>query len=225
MSTVAASIAPMWLELCGKGAPMASILVFMAPIPTIRRVSIDRSVGNLPLLPYSSMVSSTFVWVVYGILKSEPKVWSANGVGLVLGTYYFLEFIRFSPKRSSTLPGSVIQHFQGILGFLLLCMGLAYGGGAPWVGYLGVALCVAMFASPLAALKVVLETKSAKAIPLPFTIASVVNCFLWSVIGIFDMDDYNIYVPNLLGLLFGLIQVVLKLIYMEEKSVAPELPL
>lgn len=151
-----------------------------------------------------------------GIFKSEPKVWSANGVGLVLGTYYFLEFIRFSPKRSSTLPGSVLQHFQGITCFLVLCMGLSYVGGATFVGYLGVTLCVAMFASPLAALKVVLETKSSKAIPLPFTIASVINCFLWSVVGIFDMDDYNIYVPNLLGLSFGLIQVALKFVYSNE---------
>ena len=56
----------MLLDLCGKAAPIAAIFVFMAPIPTIRRVSEEKSVGNLPLLPYSSMISSAFVWVVYG---------------------------------------------------------------------------------------------------------------------------------------------------------------
>jgi solute carrier family 50 protein (sugar transporter) len=81
------------------------------------------------------------------------------------------------------------------------------------VGNLGVILCVCMFASPLAALKVVLQTRSAKAIPLPFTLASILNCFLWSVAGLFDMHDYAIYVPNLLGLSFGLAQVGLKLVY------------
>ena len=60
-------------------APVFSIVVFCAPIPTLRQVSIDRTVGNLPLLPYSSMIASAFLWVVYGILKSEPKIWSANG--------------------------------------------------------------------------------------------------------------------------------------------------
>jgi solute carrier family 50 (sugar transporter) len=60
-------------------APVFSIAVFCAPIPTLRQVSLDRTVGNLPLLPYSSMIASAFLWVVYGILKSEPKIWSANG--------------------------------------------------------------------------------------------------------------------------------------------------
>jgi uncharacterized protein with PQ loop repeat len=60
-------------------APIFSIVVFCAPIPTLRQVSRDQTVGNLPLLPYSSMMASASLWVVYGILKSEPKIWSANG--------------------------------------------------------------------------------------------------------------------------------------------------
>lgn len=81
------------------------------------------------------------------------------------------------------------------------------------VGNLGIFLCVVMFASPLAAVKVVLQTKSADAIPLPFTLASVVNCIFWSVSGLFDLHDYAIYVPNLLGLAFSLVQLLLKIIY------------
>ena len=66
MAAAAASAVPLWVTFCGKAAPVASIVVFMAPIPTILKVSKDKSVGNLPLLPYSSMICSTFVWVLYG---------------------------------------------------------------------------------------------------------------------------------------------------------------
>ena len=207
-----------WVKLCGQLAPMFAVVVFMAPIPTILKVNRDQTVGDLPLLPYSSMISSAFVWVAYGTLLSEPRVWVANSIGLVLGCCYFLAFIRHVPssspqKSSSTLPGTVLQHMQGASALILLCLVLCIFSTPVQVGNLGVILCVCMFASPLAALKVVLQTRSAKAIPLPFTIASVLNCFLWSVTGLFDMMDYAIYVPNLLGLSFGLLQVALKVVY------------
>ena len=208
---------PTWVQFCGHLAPIFSILVFCAPIPTIRQVSRDKNVGALPLLPYSSMLSSAFLWVMYGILKSEPKIWSANGVGLVLSIWYMYVFTRYCAKQSPTLPGSVLQHFQGCAFIICLTVFIAVtfstAQAAQVIGNAGVVLCIAMFASPLAALKTVCETKSAKSIPLPFTVAAVINCFLWSVVGILEMHDFNIYFPNLLGLFFGLVQVALKLVY------------
>jgi hypothetical protein len=62
----ATDIVPLWVQGCGQLAPLASIVVFLAPIPTMRQISKDRSVGSMPLLPYSSMVSSAFVWITYG---------------------------------------------------------------------------------------------------------------------------------------------------------------
>ena len=145
-----------------------------------------------------------------------------------MGVYYFLTFIRFSPKKSPTLPGSTMQHFQGmslLVGITtILAFSLPTMKAAEIIGTLGVIFCVAMFASPLAALKSVLATKSAKSIPLPFTVAAIVNCFLWSVVGLMDMKDFNIYAPNLLGLLFGLIQLALKLIYKGEREHPPSPP-
>lgn len=72
---------------------------------------------------------------------------------------------------------------------------------------------VLLFASPLAALKQVIESKSAASIPLPFTIASVINCFLWAVVGLYEMNDVYIWLPSVLGLCCALVQLALKLIY------------
>lgn len=81
------------------------------------------------------------------------------------------------------------------------------------IGNSAVLFCMLMFASPLAALKEVLRTRSAKSIPLPFTLATILNCFLWSVAGLGEFKDFNIYFPNLLGLAFGLVQVGLKILF------------
>lgn len=216
-ASAAVSTVPGWVQLCGKMAPITGVITFLAPIPTIRQVSKTRSVGSLPLLPYSSMIANAFVWVMYGLLQSEFKVWSCNAVGIILGAYYFNEFRRSCPRGASGLPGTVSQHILGTSSLLTFNLALAAflqrSNAAGIIGKEGVMFCILMFASPLAALKTVFETKSATSIPLPFTIATIANCVLWTVTGTLDMNDFNIYFPNALGLTFGLIQLLLKFVF------------
>lgn len=153
-------------------------------------------------------------------------MWSCNTVGIVLAIYYFMEFVKNIPKHKSssildvstpTLPGSVRQHVQGvsavILGTLLLAVFKPFANTTNLLGNIAVLVCILMFASPLSVIKQVLESKSANAIPLPFTLVSCVNCFMWVVFGWFEMKDINVYLPNMLGLTSGLVQVALKLMF------------
>lgn len=163
------------------------------------------------------MIANCFLWMVYGILKQESKIWATNGIGVAFGLFYFLRFIKFAPPKSPSFPGSIGQHISACIAVLVASAGVtalfSASDAATIIGNLAVLFCIAMFASPLSSLKTVLATKSAKSIPLPFTIATVLNCVLWSVAGIFQMKDMKVYFPNLLGLSFGIAQVVLKLIY------------
>jgi solute carrier family 50 protein (sugar transporter) len=93
------------------------------------------------------------------------------------------------------------------------------------IGNIGVAACIVLFASPLVAMKTVIREKSAESIPLSFTLASIVCCFLWSVVGLERMHDPVIYGPNLLGLGFGLLQLALKIIYGGDNSSAADIKL
>jgi solute carrier family 50 protein (sugar transporter) len=195
----------------------ASFRINPQPWPTIQQITRNKSVGDLPLLPYSSMIANCFLWLTYGVLKNEIKVWGTNLIGLFFAVFYFLKFARYAPLKSATLPGSIRQHVNVCFAVMAGTFGLVYlsplKDPASIIGNIAVLFCVAMFGSPLAALKTVLQTRSAKSIPLPFTLATVLNCFLWSVAGLFEMKDVNIYLPNLLGLGFGLAQVALKLFF------------
>jgi solute carrier family 50 protein (sugar transporter) len=226
-STIVSSLSlPMFVDLCASMAPFAAVFVFAAPFPTIQKIKRDKSVGTLPLLPYSSMTASAFLWTTYGLLRRESNIWSCNVIGLVLGLFYMVKFIRLSPKALPTLPGTVRQHVQAVLAIVTATLLLALSpltNPAGLIGPVGVLLTIAMFASPLSALKTVLQTKSAASIPLPFTLASLTNCFLWSVAGVLKYQDANIYVPNLLGLTFSAAQAGLKLFYGNgPKAYAPE---
>jgi uncharacterized protein with PQ loop repeat len=160
--------------------------------------------------------------------------------------FYFLKFAKVAPIKSPTLPGSIKLHVNAILSVFAATIGLIYVSPlkdpAAIIGQAAVVFCIALFGSPLAALKTVLETKSAKSIPLPFTLATIANCLLWSITG-FEMNDFNIYfrtccrdkgrerfvrrrspfsfsrfiTANLIGLSFGLAQMALKLFFGDGK--------
>lgn len=213
-----------FIQLCGQGAPIASVGLYFAPMPTIKEITSAGTVGNMPLLPYSSMLSNAFLWTTYGLMKMEPTIWSCNSVGIFVAAYYCVQFAKNLPKHKGssvleistpTLPGSVRQHLQAvsavIVGALLLAIFKPFANTANLLGNVAVLFCVLMFASPLSVIKVVLETKSAKAIPLPFTVVSVLNCLMWTVFGWFEMKDVNVYLPNILGLISGLVQLALKI--------------
>jgi solute carrier family 50 (sugar transporter) len=168
-------------------------------------------------------------------MKQEPKVWSCNAVGIFLAIYYGITFARLVPKSKQaslleattpTLPGTVAQHLHGFLAVVFATTLLAFtkpfaANTANLIGNLGVLFCIGMFASPLSVIKVVLQTRSAKSIPLPFTVVSCVNCFLWVVFGLFEKHDVNIYLPNCLGLSFGIVQVILKLLFVDQDAALP----
>lgn len=64
--TTAMKTYPAWVSFCAKAAPMASIALYLAPLPTMRGVMNEKSVGNLPLLPHTTMISNAFLWLTYG---------------------------------------------------------------------------------------------------------------------------------------------------------------
>jgi len=156
---------------------------------------------------------------MYGILKGLPSVWGPNTLGLALGVCYFTVFVKNCGPEARNLPGTAKQHLQVttvILAVNLCLAGIGAGGvryAIDIIGTEGVIICIILFASPLAALKHVIGTKSAASIPLPFTLACFVNCIAWFVLGWWRAKDFNIYFPNVLGLSCAVAQLVLKGLY------------
>ena len=229
------------LPWCRTLAPLSSLVFYFAPIPTMLQMRRDQTVGVSPLLPYTTMVLSNFLWLSYGVLRRESSILFANGTGFLLGCLYFAQYLsllsfqtnsKVSPsssrqvqqqqQQSSLLPGTVTQHVQSIVTLILMVLLTIWGSNhqflpvqdpATLLGTAAVVLSCAMFASPLVALKTVIETQSARAISLGSVLATIANNFLWGFLGYFDMKDVHLSTQGAIGLLMGLVQLVLKLWY------------
>ena len=49
---------PTWLAIAGVLAPLSSILLSLSPLPTVLDIIKKKSVGDLPLLPYTSIIAN-----------------------------------------------------------------------------------------------------------------------------------------------------------------------
>jgi solute carrier family 50 protein (sugar transporter) len=166
------------------------------------------------------MAANAFIWTCYGLLLNESKIWIANGVGFLLSLYYCARFIKFAPKAAPTLPGTVSQHVRFATALIAATAMMSLSplrSKTKIIGLSGVVVCSALFMSPLAALKTVLDTKSAKSIPLPLSLATIANGLLWTTVGALELHDANVVIPSALGLASGIAQLVLKLIYGNSK--------
>jgi solute carrier family 50 protein (sugar transporter) len=160
-----------WVCLCSKSAPIICSGVFLAPVPTVANIMVNKSVGSLPFLPYSSMAVNAFIWAVYGIVNKEYMIWAPNIFGLIMGLSYCVQYSKYVPKNANNLPGRLNQHLQlgGLLMTftILIAITLDKALASVIIGKLAVIVCVVLFASPLSTLKEVIVTRSAKSIPLP----------------------------------------------------------
>lgn len=134
-----------------------------------------------------------------------------------MGACYIVVYVKHCGPNPTKLPGTVPQHLKGAGAIILSNMCLAASGvtlAADIIGREAVIVTIVLFVSPLVVMKHVLATKSAGSIPLPFTLASIIRCIAWVVAGYWKMKDFNLYFPNMVGIVSAIVQLVLKCVYM-----------
>lgn len=190
---------------------------FVSPIPVFRTILSEKSVGGLPLLPYSMMFVSGLFWCTYGLLIENSAVWLSNSAPVFFGAVYSAIFMKYCPADANWLPGSKSLHLAGMALAVAFCGGTVLTQerevAASTIASVAICMVVIMFAGPLTVMRNVIKQKSTKDLPFPMMLATVANCALWTFYGAEIINDPYITVPNALGLISGLAQAALFMRY------------
>ncbi|XP_028092565.1 bidirectional sugar transporter SWEET17-like isoform X2 [Camellia sinensis] len=135
---------------------IVSVLVFLSPIGTFWRVIKHRSTEEFESLPYICTLLNSSLWTYYGITKpGEILVATVNGFGIVVEAVYVTLFLIYAPKGMRAKTAILV----GILDVGLLAVAIAVTQLAmnrdvriDAIGFMGAALNIIMYASPLAAM-------------------------------------------------------------------------
>jgi uncharacterized protein with PQ loop repeat len=196
LATSATALSPLVTQFLQVFPPLAAQLVFLAPMQAMKQFKKDGSVGDVAPIPYTAMCINGIVWMSYGALQGEPTIWAPNISAFLFGAYYVHTYSKYT-TRNMMPQYAAIGAFGAGAG--ALCVGLPEQAGSI-IGHLGIGIVAVMFGGPLASIKTVLEDKNTKSLPFAFTVASLVNCVAWSSFGLFVIDDYIVWLPNMLGL-------------------------
>ncbi|CAN0906044.1 Bidirectional sugar transporter SWEET10 [Linum grandiflorum] len=200
-----------------------SCLVCLAPLPTFYQIWKKKTSQGYQSIPYVIGLFSAMMWLFYAIFATDAMLLiTINVFTFIMQTIYIAIFLFYATK-SDRLTTIKLVCFLNVVGFGAICtVTLAFTHGLLRVKVLGwfcmiFSLCV--FVAPLGIVRKVIKTKSVEFMPISLSFFLTLSAVMWFMYGFLKKDPY-VAVPNILGLTFGVLQMVLYLIY--RKSTLPD---
>ncbi|XP_022138127.1 bidirectional sugar transporter SWEET16 [Momordica charantia] len=201
-----------------------SVLMFLSPAATFRRILRRKSTEEFDSFPYVCTWLSSSLWTYYGIVKPGAYlVATVNSFGVVVQSFFLAVFLIYAPPPMKTKTGILV----GILdiGFLTTAIVVSQAalGEETRIGALGfvcAGLNIIMYASPLSVMKTVVRSRSVEYMPFMLSLFFFINGGIWTFYA-FLQHDWFLAVPNGMGLGLGLAELLLYGIYRNAKPLLP----
>ncbi|KAG7396545.1 hypothetical protein PHYBOEH_002157 [Phytophthora boehmeriae] len=194
-------------------------MVGMSPLPDFWRIHKTQTTGEVSVLPITLLFCNSFMWAIYGYKTGNIfPVLVVNMYGMSTSVIFSSIFYRWSKDRGSI--HKLWKHAGCVLaaGMLYVIAGGCGATGqtpdqvAATLGLFAVVINIALYASPLANMKKVIQTKDASSLPIAISVVFLGNAFLWVVYAL-TVGDMFVMVPNLLGMILCAAQVALYIVY------------
>ncbi|KAL2515142.1 Bidirectional sugar transporter SWEET [Forsythia ovata] len=201
--------------------------------PTFYQIYKKKSSEGFQSIPYVVALFSAMLWMYYAFLKSDNTTLliTINSVGCFIETIYICFYLFYAPNKVQTVK-IILLLIVGGFGLIVLSTQLVVKASerAHVVGWMCLVFSLCVFIAPLGIVKQVIRTKSIEYMPFLLSFFLTISAVMWFFYGLL-LKDYNIAIPNVLGFSFGILQMVLYVIYknadrtaMNDKQKLPELP-
>ncbi|XP_022886780.1 bidirectional sugar transporter SWEET9-like [Olea europaea var. sylvestris] len=219
-----------WVLAFGLLGNIISFMVYLAPMPTFYQIYKKKSSEGFQSVPYVVALFSAMLWMYYAFLKSDNTTLliTINSVGCFIETTYICFYLFYAPKKVPTLKLIVMLIVCGF-GLIVLSNQLAVKASerAHVVGWICLVFSLCVFIAPLGIVRQVIRTKSVEYMPFLLSFFLTISAVMWFFYGLL-LKDYNIAIPNVLGFSFGVLQMVLYVVYKNadksDKKKLPEIP-
>nr|AYV91996.1 SWEET13c [Saccharum spontaneum] len=212
-----------WAFAFGLLGNVISFMTFLAPIPTFYRIYKTKSTAGFQSVPYVVALFSAMLWIFYALIKSnETFLITINAAGCVIETIYIVMYFVYAPKKAKMFTAKIMLLLNvGVFGAILLLTLLLFKGDKRVVmlGWICVGFSVSVFVAPLSIMKRVIQTKSVEYMPFSLSLSLTLSAVVWFLYGLLIKDKY-VALPNILGFTFGVVQMVLYVLYMNKTPVA-----
>ncbi|ERN06256.1 bidirectional sugar transporter SWEET14 [Amborella trichopoda] len=210
-----------WAFTFGLLGNIISFMVYLSPLPTFHRVYKKKSTEGFQSVPYVVALFSAMLWIYYALLKTDGYLLiTINTLGCIIESIYITMYIIYAPKKAKIATAKLVVLLNLGVFCMILLLTLFFVQGPKRVRVLGwvcVTFSVCVFAAPLSIMRLVIQTKSVEFMPFSLSFSLTLSAVMWFSYGLLTKDFY-IALPNVLGFIFGIIQMVLYIIYKGTKK-------
>ncbi|CAO2839651.1 unnamed protein product [Amaranthus hypochondriacus] len=206
--------------------------VFLAPLPTFWSIYKKKSTQGFQSIPYSVALFSAMLLLYYALIKETNgmMIITINTFGFVIESFYLILYLIYATKNARVYTARLIGLFNVMLFGVIVGITMLFVRGNDEhkilsrgglrenvVGWICGIFSVCVFAAPLSVMRMVIRTKSVEFMPFGLSFALTFCAVFWFFFG-FLIKDYYIALPNVLGFLFGIAQMILYIVYKESSK-------
>ncbi|KAE8889355.1 hypothetical protein PF007_g14779 [Phytophthora fragariae] len=210
---------------------LSSVMVSLSPAFSIYKIYQNKTVGNISVVPFVSLLGNAHMWMMYGYFCGNifPVVVSF-GFGDFAALAYIAVYYKFADDRKY-----VLQIFGGATSVLAVitlyaivaatgATGQDYMGISRVLGYLGIIAAIILYGAPFEKALFVLRNKNAAPIQLPMVVCGATNNALWVIYTPLD-SNWFMFIPNAICVVLGFVLLVLYVMYRPSKVAQPTVDL
>ncbi|XWS39360.1 hypothetical protein CRYUN_Cryun18bG0046400 [Craigia yunnanensis] len=165
------------------------------------------------------------LWLYYALIKKDAFLLiTINSFGCIVETIYISMYIACAPKNSrmSAMKLFVAMNVGLFSSILILTHFLVKSSIRIQVlGWICVAISISVFAAPLNIVARVIRTRSVEFMPFNLSFFLTLSAIMWFAYGLF-IKDLCVALPNVLGFILGMLQMLLYAIYRNTEKVIKE---
>ena len=188
-----------------------STFFYIAPvIPFIKLIKGEISYKESPGILLICSFMNCILWGDYGLLLDRFLIYFANGIGGVITLIWIVIFIiHYVEKRFAM---ALLYNLILIIAIVGIAMLFFFIVPYEVTGKIAMVFNVLMYASPGEKMITVCKTGNYKLIPIWSTLGGTACSACWMIYGIY-LVDWNQIIPNGLGVIFSIIQIIVFLFY------------
>ncbi|XP_021690128.2 bidirectional sugar transporter SWEET10-like [Hevea brasiliensis] len=198
-----------------------SFLVCLAPIPTFYQICKKKTSEGFQSLPYVIALFSAMLWLFYAIFAADAILLiTINSFTFFMEIAYISFYFFYASKKDRILTMKLVLLFN-VFGFgiiSIIAMFLIHGKERVKVlGWICMIFALCVFVAPLGIVRKVITTKSVEFMPFSLSFFLTLSAVMWFFYG-FLRKDLFVAIPNILGFMFGILQMLLYVIYRKPKK-------
>ncbi|XP_058100288.1 bidirectional sugar transporter SWEET3b-like [Magnolia sinica] len=206
-----------------------SLMLYAAPVLTFKKVIRNGSTEEFSCIPYIIAFFNCLLYTLYGspvvsIGWENFPIITVNGLGILLEFSFILTYFWFTSTNRKKLVLLMLVTVAVVFCTTASVSTLVFDDHRhrkALVGCIGLVSSVAMYASPLIAMRRVIDTESVEFMPFHLSLFSFMTSSLWMTYGLLGRDLFLVS-PNLLGSPLCFLQLVLYCRYRKKSESWPQ---